>query len=283
MGLARCSRQQARAVLSARVPGGPLTQFASERIWAPAERLSVTVAGGAASSPLPRAPVRLRSRQSRRRLRRSTRSQSGPRPPASAARTPYPDSPPRTRSGDSASGRRGGCLRASGRGAGFSAVATGFSRRAVPAGLPDPGLGTKVARGLGHQAGRARRGRAGGIWGLRKAQCRGPSSRAGARQSSLGRAGQGQGRRAEPLGAGARVGARPLSLPGQRGFPRAREAAQEVEVFSKAVAARRWPPRGQRPRRRLLLPLLEAQPPERFQKTVLHGEGAGGEGPGLPS
>lgn len=94
MGLARCSRQQARAVLSARVPGGPLTQFASERIWAPAERLSVTVAGGAASSPLPRAPVRLRSRQSRRRLRRSTRSQSGPRPPASAARTPYPDSPP---------------------------------------------------------------------------------------------------------------------------------------------------------------------------------------------
>lgn len=74
-----------------------------------------------------------------------------------------------------------------------------------------------------------------------------------------------------------------LQLSGQRGFSRAREAAQEVEVFSKAVAARRWPPRGQRPRRRLLLPLLEAQPPERFQKTVLHGEGAAGEGPGLPS
>lgn len=79
------------------------------------------------------------------------------------------------------------------------------------------------------------------------------------------------------------MGARPLSLPGQRGFSRAREAAQEVEVFPKAVAARRWPPSGRRPRRRLLLPLLEAQPPERFQKTVLHGEGAGGEGPELPS
>lgn len=54
-------------------------------------------------------------------------------------------------------------------------------------------------------------------------------------------------------------------------------------MLSKAVAARRRPPRGRRPRRRLLLPLLEAQPPKRFQKTVLHGEGAGGEGPGLPS
>lgn len=74
-----------------------------------------------------------------------------------------------------------------------------------------------------------------------------------------------------------------LQLSGQRGFSRAREAAQEVEVFPKAVAARRWPPSGRRPRRRLLLPLLEAQPPERFQKTVLHGEGAGGEGPELPS
>lgn len=72
---------------------------------------------------------------------------------------------PRTRSGDSACGRRGGCLRASGRGAGFSAVTTSFSRRAVPAGLPDPGLGTKVAGELGVEGwapGPARRGRAGG-------------------------------------------------------------------------------------------------------------------------
>jgi hypothetical protein len=53
-------------------------------------------------------------------------------------------------------------------------------------------------------------------------------------------------------------------------------------VFPKAVAARRGPPRGRRPRRRLLLPplLLEAQPPKGFKETVLHGKGAGGEGLG---
>lgn len=172
----------------------PLTQFASERNWAPAERLSVV----APPAPLPRAPVRLRSRQSRRRLRRSTRSQSGPGP-RPAARTPDPD--PRTRSGDSACGRRGVCLRASGWGARFSAVATRISRRAVPAGLPDPGLGMKVARGA---PGRARRGRAGGVWGLRKAQCRGPSSRAGARQSSRARGARAGAARGAARGRGAR-------------------------------------------------------------------------------
>lgn len=187
---------------------------------------------------------------------------------------------------------RGGCLRASGRGAGFSAVATRFSRRAVPAaGLPDPGLGGGGVEGSegdlgpgGHQAGRSGEGpvASGGFApGAAPSEVHPPGP---ASAKAPGRAGQGQGRRAEPLGAGARVGARPLSLPGQRGFPRAREAAQEVEVFPKAVATRRWPPRGRRPRRRLLLlPLVEAQPPERFQKTVLHGEGAGGQGPGFPS
>lgn len=176
-----------------------------------------------------------------------------------------------------------GCLRASGRGAGFSAVATRFSRRAVPAGLPDPGLGGEGYLGPAiTRPGAAGKGRWRlGLCARRSAVVRPPGPASG---KGLGRAGQGQGRRAEPLGVGARVGARPLSLPGQRGFPRAREAAQEVEVFPKAVATRRWPPRGRRPRRRLLLlPLVEAQPPKRFQKTVLHGEGAGGEGPGFPS
>lgn len=51
-------------------------------------------------------------------------------------------------------------------------------------------------------------------------------------------------------------------------------------MFPKAVAARRCPPRGRRPRRLLLL-LLEAQPPKGFKKTVLHGEGAVCEGPGF--
>lgn len=160
----------------------------------------------------------------------------------------------------------------------FSAVATRFSRRTVPAGLPDLGLGAEGYLGppAGTRPGAAGKGRWRlGLCARRSAEVRpsGPASGKG-----LGRAGQGQGRRAEPLGTGARVGARPLSLPGQRGFPRAREAAQEVEVFLKAVATRRWPPRWWRPRRwRLLpLPLVEAQPPKRFQKTVLHGEGAGG-------
>lgn len=240
----------------------------------------MTVAGGAASSPLPRAPVRLRSGQSRRRLRRSTRSQSGPRPPGQRRADPLPGPPelaPVTAPVDAVAAA---CAPAGGERVSLQSP-PGFPEEQSPRASPTRGWGRRLPGG--HQAGRARRGRAGGVWGLRKAQCRGPSSRAGARQSSLGRAGQGQGRRAEPLGAGARVGARPLSLPGQRGFSRAREAAQEVEVFSKAVAARRRPPRGQRPRRRLALPRLEAQPPERFQKTVLHGEGAGGEGPGLPS
>lgn len=74
---------------------------------------------------------------------------------------------------------------------------------------------------------------------------------------------------------------RPRSLPGQCGFPRAREASQEVEVFPKAVAARRCHPRG-RPRRRLLRLLSEAQPPKGFKETVLHGEGASREDPRFP-
>lgn len=78
--------------------------------------------------------------------------------------------------------------------------------------------------------------------------------------------------------------ARGASLPGQCSFPRAREASQEVEVFPKAVAARRCPTRGRRgwrPRRRRLL-LPEAQPPKGFKKTLLHGVGAGGESPAFP-
>lgn len=155
-----------------------------------------------------------------------------------------------------------------------------FPEEQFPRASPTRGWGRRLPGG--HRAGRGGEGpaAASGACARRTAEVRPPGP---ARGKALGRAGQGQGRRAEPLGAGARVGARPLSLPGQRGFPRAREAAQEVEVFPKAVAARRWPPCGRRPRRRLLLPLLEAQPPEGFQKTVLHGEGAGGEGPGLPS
>lgn len=67
-----------------------------------------------------------------------------------------------------------------------------------------------------------------------------------------------------------------LQLSGQCSFPGAREASQEVEVFPKAVAARRCPPRG-RPGRPLpllllLLLLLEAQPPKRLKETVLHGQ-----------
>lgn len=76
---------------------------------------------------------------------------------------------------------------------------------------------------------------------------------------------------------------RPLSLPGQCSFPRAREASQEVEVFPKAGTARRCPTRGWRGRRpRFLLLLLEAQPPKGFKKTLLHGVGAGCESPGFP-
>ena len=78
-------------------------------------------------------------------------------------------------------------------------------------------------------------------------------------------------------------------LSGQCSFPRAREASQEVEVFPKAVAARRCSTRGRRswrPRRlrRLLLLLLlpEAQPPKGFKKTLLHGVGAGGGNPAFP-
>lgn len=114
-GLARCSRRPARAVLADPVPGGPLTQFASERIWAPARGEAVSDGRWwrrqrpPPQHPLPRAPVRLRSRQSRRRLRRSTRSQSGPRPrpaprspPPTPTPIPDPVPDPRTRSGDSA-------------------------------------------------------------------------------------------------------------------------------------------------------------------------------------
>lgn len=98
------------------------------------------------------------------------------------------------------------------------------------------------------------------------------------------------GRGTARLGAGARSAGvrapapRPLSLPGQCSFPRAREASQEVEVFPKAVAARRCPTRGRRGRRPrfLLLLLLEAQPPKGFKKTLLHGVGAGRESPGFP-
>lgn len=155
-GLARCSRQQARARSSLRAgTGGPLTQLASERIWAPAERLSVAAGGGAASPPLPRAPVRLRSRQSGRRLRRSTRSQSGPRAPASAARTPDPDPPelaPVTAPAVDAVAAACG-------GAGVSLQSPpGFAEEQSPRASPTRGWGgTKVARG--HQAGAAGKGR----------------------------------------------------------------------------------------------------------------------------
>lgn len=122
---------------------------------------------------------------------------------------------------------------------------------------------------------------AGATWGWRRAQCRAPSSRgsaawtpAGPAAASAGpRAPRGQARRAP--GPGRRGGEGrapgPLSLPGQRGLPRAREAAQEVEVLPKAVAARGRPARGRRGRSPRLLP--EAQPPEGLEETVLHGRG----------
>lgn len=116
-------------------------------------------------NPQPRAPVRLRSRQSRRRLRRSTRSQSGPpwSPASAARRTPDPE-PPELAPVTSGCGRRGGCLRASGRGAGFSVVATRFffspeeqSPRASPT-LGGAG-GRRLPRGAPGRPGTARQGR----------------------------------------------------------------------------------------------------------------------------
>lgn len=122
---------------------------------------------------------------------------------------------------------------------------------------------------------------AGATWGWRRAQCRAPSSRGSAAWTPAGRAAasagprapRGQARRAP--GPGRRGGEGrapgPLSLPGQGGLPRAREAAQEVEVLPKAVAARGRPARGRRGRSPRLLP--EAQPPEGLEETVLHGRG----------
>lgn len=196
--------------------------------------------------PLPRAPVRLRSRQSRRRLSRSTRSQSGPRPRPAQRGTPPSPSPPRTPELASVTAPVDARWRLPARqqaGSGFLCSRHQVFPKSSPRGPPRPGaggegyLGPAITRPGAAGKGRWRLG----LCARRSAEVRPPGPASG---KGLGRAGQGQGRRAEPLGAGARVGARPLSLPGQRGFPRAREAAQEVEVFPKAVATRRWPPRG---------------------------------------
>lgn len=142
-----------------------------------------------------------------------------------------------------------------------------------PPGWPDEEPGGPPAprprrRRSSSASGSGGQGRA--TWGWRgsqrqdRAQERGaaPTARPGSAQPGWGRARAGQ-----------------VALPGQRGFPRAREASQEVEVFPKAVAARGCPTRGRRGWRPCLR-LLEAQPPKGFEKTLLHGAGAAARTPG---
>lgn len=139
-------------------------------------------------APLPRAPVRLRSRQSSRRLRRSTRSQSGP--PASAARTPDPDIPELAPVTAPVGAVAAACAPAGGERVSLQSPPA-FPEEQSPRASPTRGWGRRLPgswgwRG-GHQARRGGEGPAAASWGLRKAHCRGPSSRAGARQSSRAR------------------------------------------------------------------------------------------------
>lgn len=129
--------------------------------------------------PIPRAPVRLRSCQSKRRLpdfarfsKRAANPGPRPRPPRAPAPGPlvYPLGLQRLLT------HCGSRLRASGARWFFSAVVTRFSRRRVP---PDPGLGAakaasaRLAPGGARRRGRGR-GRRGarGRRGLREAQYR---------------------------------------------------------------------------------------------------------------
>lgn len=296
-GLARWPRQQARVIHAAPIRG-QLTQFAGKLIWAPWGQLKGCVGDGLRGHATPfqghlcAFAVTKAHAGLPRPARYSTRSRAlaRPRPPARASplwfktpvdalwRVPARQRAARRSPLQSPSGfPKEGCpwapdprLRESGRRrlaplAGVRAVGGGGGG-AVPWGLAPGAVQTTVlprGRSLGtHGTGRR-------VSGPRPG--REPGGPASPRQARAG---------PEPDGDSARG----ASLPGQCSFPRAREASQEVEVFPKAVAARRCPTqgrRGWRPRRRWLL-LPEAQPPKGFKKTLLHGVGAGGESPAFP-
>lgn len=167
MGLARCSRQQARAVLSDPAPGGPLTQFASERFWAPAERLSVTIGGGAASPPpqstcAPSQPPKQTQAAPIHQISKRT-----PAPASTACPPPPPWTPelaPVTVPVD-APWRLPARQRAW---SGFVSLQSlpGFPEEQSPRASPTRGGGPKATSARRQAPGRARRGRAGGVWGF---------------------------------------------------------------------------------------------------------------------